>query len=230
MKALLLVTWGAIVAPAAAQVVQPRTTAGATITVTSPKAGDRLLLDRTAPIRWSSVRLPYGATASMGNTPVQTAVSYSGLGGFIRLPYSALTDYFVFTKGTATARSPQPLKVVPAPRFANDSTPWGVTLNVEHQITAWDLTPGSSVSGLAYEFRLAVGQEFTACHLQYVLVSQTTNAIRFRVDTTSAIPAVCLTSGLFQEHASAYHVMQLIGKYAGVEKELWRRPFYLIAP
>ena len=52
---------------------------------------------------------------------------------------------------------------------------------------------------------------------------------QFRVDTTSAVPAAGLMSSLFQEHASAYHIVQLIAKYVGVEKELWRRPFYLKA-
>src|SRR5436309_5183801 len=51
---LLLVTSGAIVPPATAQVVQPRPTVRAAITVTSPKTGDRLSVGRTTPIRGSS--------------------------------------------------------------------------------------------------------------------------------------------------------------------------------
>lgn len=173
-----------------------------------------------------------GATASLGSASLRLSANPDGLWATFYVPYTALSNHVVFTKGTASATSPRPLKVVPCPRMLDTGTEAvAIPLGTEFEIKGWDLLPGNEVPGLAYEFRLLNDlNSLTACKLEYSLLSHTASSIRFVVKSTAPLPQNCRATTLFGGSPGTYLTMRIVARCAGQEQELWRRPFYLVAP
>lgn len=175
-----------------------------------------------------------GAKVWMGPVEMTLAsISATGRDGWFDPPYNATSNYVTFTKDGASARSPTVLKIVGSPRMQDASTGLlQIPLNTDVTISGWDLKT-MSIPGLEYEIRM-YNQSFNACNLAMQIVSHTSNQIRFRVNTTGAVPQTCLDiSSMFWKGTTppsnvAYHVIQLILKYGGAEREYWRRPYLLL--
>jgi hypothetical protein len=166
------------------------------------------------------------AAAAMGNVGLRGAFSWSGNDGWIEVPYNALTNPVVLTKGAQTAQSPQPLTVIPSPRMQDPTTdlsiPLVIKIDQDVSLPGWDLAPAAG-SGLSYPIRLT-NSGLINCHLQFSVVSQTAGEIKIRFSTVtgSTVPPACLGAS-----GSGKGQMVMYAELGGAQRELWRRSYYL---
>ena len=167
-----------------------------------------------------------GSAATIGNVALTESFSWSGNDGWIEVPYSALTNPVVLTKGAQTAQSPQLLTVIPSPRMQDPTTdltvPLVIKIDQDFSLPGWDLAPAAG-SGLSYPIRLT-NSGLINCHLQFSVVSQTASEIKIRFSTVtgSTVPSACLGAS-----GSGKGQMVMFAEFGGAQRELWRRSYYL---